>query len=152
MKQKNSWWGFVAIIIGIFFLWIYQIPWGGELAHYTDTDITPDLVVESQPAGTFFIVKRATVPTGGFIVAHQDLGGRPGVVLGSSSYLSKGVNTSMAVVLNEPTFVGQSILVTLFADNGDYQLSEGDQPMVDAAGKTITKQVVIVNQDLLSGQ
>jgi len=152
MRQRDSWFGFGIIGVSIAFLFLYHYPWLDSQTGQTEVRIVADLVVESQAPGRFFIVNQAVTPDGGFIVAHQDLGGRPGSIVGESSYLKPGRNTSMVVVLDQPSVVGQSILVTLYSDNGDYQLTGEDSPLVAENGQTITRQLVIVNQDLLSGQ
>ncbi len=151
MKQKNNiWLGFGAVLLAVAFLFIYQYPWDLGETEIVANDFTPNLLVESQAPGKFITIKQAVVPAGGFLVAHQDSGGKPGSVLGYSSYLKPGVNTSMIIVFDQPTIVGQSLLITLYADNGDYQLTGDDKPLVDSVGQTITSQLVIVNEDLLS--
>lgn len=148
-KESNIIIGLVAL--AVIFLVLYQYPWQLSSSDQPLTDLTPSLLVDSQAPGQFFTVKQVIVPTGGFIVAHQDLGGRPGVAVGHSAYLNPGRNTSMVIVLDQPTAVGQSLLVTLFNDNNnDYQFTADDTPMTDSFGKTITKQLVIVNQELLN--
>jgi hypothetical protein len=139
------------VALAVIFLFLYQYPWQLSSSDQPLTDLTPSLLVDSQAPGQFITIKQAIVPSGGFIVAHQDLGGRPGLAVGHSAYLNPGRNTSMVVVLDQPTAVGQSLLVTLFNDtNGDYQFTADDTPMTDSFGKTITKQLVIVNQELLN--
>ena len=151
-QQKNNWLGLAVVLLAALFLFLYQFPWDFGQTETAPINIIPDLQVESQPPGKFFIVKKALVLDGGFIVAHQDIGGVPGAVLGHSAYLRPGMNTSMVVVVDMATVVGQSIFVTLYSDNGDYQLTGEDVPIVDSQGQTITRQLVIVNQELLNAR
>lgn len=80
-------------------------------------------------------VERATLPVGGYVVAHA----ADGSVLGHSEYLEAGSHEDVTVGLDEPLAGDAELVAMPHADDGDreYDFPDADRPYLTAAGDPV---------------
>lgn len=93
------------------------------------------IVVTPQQAGQTVHVQRATLPTDGWIVVHEEiLDGVIGNALGAARK-NAGVHESVTVDLLRNTEPHKQYWIALYTDNGDKIFSlQNDVPMLDTQG------------------
>jgi|SRR3989344_5066487 len=101
------------------------------------------LIVADQPPGPSVMINYATLPFAGFVVVRNDLGDRPGSIIGVSSYLEAGRYKSIRITLQSATVTGQALIAGLVTDDGSQRLDAGDQLLVDARGKPLIQSFLI---------
>ena len=98
------------------------------------------LSVESQPAGSKVFIKEAGFADGGWIVAHEDVEGEPGKILGARR-LDAGKYENIEVELLRGTTPGFTYHAVLHGDDGDKEFDfNKDFPIRNDLGETIIRE------------
>lgn len=100
------------------------------------------LALDDQAPGTSVAVNVVTLARDGWVVIHEEEGGKPGRILGARRF-NAGMNQSGSVELLRPTEEGKIYFAMLHADNGDHQFNHTkDMPIKDGAGNAVMMRFV----------
>lgn len=99
------------------------------------------IYISNQGADDFITVGLTQLAQDGYVVVHEDNGGAPGAILGSSELLAGGRTDNVRVALIRETIEGETLYGMLHFDNGDNTFNAAlDTPVVDE-GENITLMI-----------
>ncbi len=93
--------------------------------------------VENQSAGNLVTISLVELNQMGWVVVHEDAGGKPGNVLGAALVFA-GEHSAVPVELLRKTEKGKTYYAMLHTDDGDKAFDlKKDKPIADSTGATI---------------
>lgn len=102
--------------------------------------------VEDQKPGSLVTVQSFTLGTDGWVVIHDDVGSKPGHILGAHRF-NVGTYTGQNVELLKGTEKGSVYYVMLHADDGDRQFDyRVDLPLKDETGNMVMMRFVATSK------
>lgn len=116
---------------------------GPSLTGQAGTSMSQNSIsVEDQKPGSLVTVQSFTFGTDGWVVIHDDVGGKPGHILGAHRF-NAGTYTGRDVELLQQTEEGRVYYAMLHADDGDKQFDyRVDLPVKDETGNIIMMRFV----------
>ncbi len=107
------------------------------------------IYVSEQAPGERVSISMVRLEKPGFVVIHEDDGGAPGKILGTSQLLSAGENQDIAqILLSRPTQDGETLYAMLHIDDGNGIFDAAkDKPAVDPVGKEPVMTIVDISKD-----
>ena len=100
------------------------------------------IAVNDQSPGSKVGIALVTLAGEGWVVIHDESGGKPGSILGAQRF-DAGANQTGSVELLRPTEEGKVFYAMLHADDGDRQFDhEKDLPIRDLQGNAILMRFV----------
>lgn len=93
--------------------------------------------VENQSAGNIVTISSVELNQMGWVVVHEDVGGKPGNVLGAALVFA-GEHNAVSVELLRKTEKGKTYYAMLHTDDGDKAFDlKKDRPIADSTGANI---------------
>jgi len=118
----------------------YQAPGTTQpIETTTQVAVTENSVTANdQGPGESVTVARVKLVDSGYVVVHEDGGGKPGPVIGNSELLS-GRNSNVLISLSRSTLEGEVLYAMLHSDDGDgvYEFPGDDVPLKDESGNIV---------------
>ena len=116
---------------------------GPSLTGQAGTSMSQNSVsVEDQKPGSLVAVQSFTLGMDGWVVIHDDVGGKPGHILGAHRF-NAGTYTGRDVELLQKTEEGRVYYAMLHADDGDKQFDyRVDLPVQDGTGNAVMMRFV----------
>jgi len=95
--------------------------------------------VSNQAAGASAVVDSASFVGPGYIVIHEQKGGKLGPVIGHSELYETGSYESVSVTLDRPSVSGETLYAMLHDDDGnaEYEFPGADTPTKNLAGEIV---------------
>ena len=129
------------VLAGLFIL--YQYPQWYVSSDQQELLKRARLEVGNQVAGQTVTITYATLPFGGFVVVRDNLGDKPGDIIGVSQYLEAGRYKSVVIKLTTPTITGQTLIAGVVTDDGNYRLDTKDTLLIDARGNPMIQSFIV---------
>lgn len=150
MSNKTVWVVIVLLVVGVggYFLLRggYQAPVTTQPPETTtEVAITENSVTANdQGPGESVTVASVELVDSGYVVVHEDGGGKPGSVIGNSELLS-GRNSDVVVSLSRSTLEEEVLYAMLHSDDGDgvYEFPGEDAPLKDDSGVVVLSKFSI---------
>ncbi len=137
--------GFV-VLAGLFIL--YQYPQWYISSDQSELLKRARLEVGDQVAGQTVTITYATLPFAGFVVVRNNLGDRPGDIIGVSNYLEAGRYKSVVIKLTSPTIIGQTLIAGIVTDDGNHRLDTRDTLLNDTRGNPVIQSLIVGTSSL----
>lgn len=103
---------------------------------------TNAIAVSDQPPGMQVAIQLVTLAEDGWVAVHDDLDGRPGIILGAQRF-NAGANQSGAVDLLRGTEEGRVYYAVLHRDDGDREFHhQKDILLTDAQGNPVMMRFI----------
>jgi len=86
-------------------------------------------VSDAKPA-TRVKIGFAILAGGGYVVIHEESGGKPGAIVGNSNTLPQGERRDFEATLSRESVDGETLYAMLHSDNGDGAFNAADDPPI----------------------
>jgi len=137
-----------VIILSFFLLMNLQSVPAEKIRAITPFALSPNaIVLTDYSAGKLITATKIKFESQGFIVVHEDKGGKKGMILGYSKLLPSGESDDVVVGLSRASKDGERLYVSLVLDNGDGKF----EARQDTAAKDNFGISVVVNFIVGSG-
>lgn len=102
----------------------------------------------SQEAGNSVSVDFVEINTNGYVVIHEESGGKPGKVIGRSELLEPGKYSFLVIDLERESNPGETLYAMLHQDDGDktYEFPGDDAPLKDEQGNIVVSSFNILGE------
>ena len=138
----------VLLIIGFGAFFLYQTP----TEEITPSTTAPLIVgenaifVSDQKPATTLNIGFADLAEDGYVVIHEENGGKPGAIIGNSVFLLVGDTRSFSVDLSRIAIDNEFLFAMLHKDNGDGEFNPAeDTPVRDDQGNIVLMKFLISN-------
>lgn len=146
-----------VILIGAVWLRAQSTPKVSPPATTSEATTSPLLLeggnainVSDQEPGDFIIIDLAVFENGGYVVIHEaTVDGKPGKVIGNSSFLKADQHEDFDVDLSQEARVGDVLFAMLHGDDGDGEYGPKDEaaPLKDESDNVIQMKFEIIAEE-----
>lgn len=134
------------VLAGLFIL--YQYPQWYISSDQSELLKRARLELGDQVAGQTVTITYATLPFAGFVVVRNNMGDKPGDIIGVSNYLEAGRYKSVSVKLTTPTMTGQTLIAGIVTDDGNRRLDTRDTLLNDNRGNPVIQSLIVGTSSL----
>ena len=111
------------------------------------------VTVSDQSTGDSMTIDSATLEDGGYVVIHEDADGKPGAIIGSSTYLPAETSEDIQLPLNRFAEEGEMLYAMLHSDDGNNLFQAvNDLPIKDSQGNIVVKKFTIGEESATATQ